>query len=68
MDVKNINVVIDVLMRCEVEYFMDLIINFFGYLWMVNCIFYLVVVVFLINKGWKKESGIKFQMKRKIIG
>ena len=35
---------------------------------MANCILYSVVAAFLINKGWKKESGIKVQKKRKTIG
>ena len=67
-DVKNINAAIDVLMRREVEHSIDPTTNPFGYLWMANCILYSVVAAFLINKGWKKESGIKVQTKRKTIG
>ena len=29
--------------------------NPFGFLWLVNCAFYSVVVAFLIQKGWKKN-------------
>ena len=68
MDVKNINAAIDVLMRREVEHSIDPTTNPFGYLWMANCILYSVVAAFLINKRWKKESGIKVQKKRKTIG
>ena len=67
-DVKNINAAIDVLMRREVEHSIDPTTNPFGYLWMANCILYSVVAAFLINKGWKKESGIKVQTKRKTSG
>ena len=67
-DVKNINAAIEVLMRREVEHSIDPITNPFGYLWMANCILYSVVAAFLINKGWKKESGIKVQTKRKTSG
>ena len=65
MDVKNINAAIDVLMRREVEHSIDPTTNPFGYLWMANCILYSVVAAFLINKGWKKESGSKFRRKGK---
>ena len=64
-DVKNINAAIDVLMRREVEHSIDPTTNPFGYLWMANCILYSVVAAFLINKGWKKESGSKFRRKGK---
>ena len=67
-DVKNMNAAIDMLMRREVEHSIDPTTNRFGYLWMANCILYSVVTAFLINKGWKKESGIKPQTKRKTIG
>ena len=67
-DVKNINAAIDVLMRREVEHSIDPTTNPFGYLWMANCILYSVVAAFLINKGWKKESGIEVQTERKTIG
>ena len=50
------------------EHSIDPTTNPFGYLWMANCILYSVVAAFLINKGWKKESGIKVQTKRKTIG
>ena len=62
-EVKNINAAIDVLMRREVEHSMDPTTNPLGHLWMANCILYAVVAAFLINKGWKKESGIELQMK-----
>lgn len=59
--------VINEFRRCEEGYILDFICNFFGYLWLINCIFYFVVVVFLIYKGWKKEFGIMEWRKRKIF-
>ena len=64
MDVNSINTAIEVLIRREVEHSIDLTTNRFGYLWMANCIFYSVVIAFLINKGWEKR-GIKAHTKRK---
>ena len=29
----------------------------FSYLWIANCVFYSVVIAFLLNKGWKKQRS-----------
>ena len=50
------------------EHSMDPTTNPFLHVWMANCILYAVIAVFLINKGWKKQSRIKLQMKLKTIG
>ena len=42
----------------------DPVENPFGFLWLVNCIVYSVIIAFYISKGWKKQQGERDQMGR----
>ena len=45
--------------------------NPFSYLWIANCVLYLAVMAFLLNKGWRKQrrgtfGGVRKQQKRRV--
>ena len=51
VDIKNVNTAVEELVKCKSVPHPS--VNPFGYLWMINCILYSVVVAFCISKGWK---------------
>lgn len=53
-DIANVNAAVrEIIKQRSVP---DPVENPFGFLWLVNCIVYSVIIAFYISKGWKKNS------------
>ena len=61
-DIANVNPAVrEIIKQRSVP---DPVENPFGFLWLVNCIVYSVIITFYISKGWKKQQGERDQMGR----
>ena len=61
-DIANVNAAVrEIIKQRSVP---DPVENPFGFLWLVNCIVYSVIIAFYISKGWKKQQGGRDQMRR----
>ena len=61
-DIANVNIAVrEIIKQSSAP---DPVENPFGFLWLVNCILYSVIIAFYISKGWKKQQGERDQMGR----